>query len=68
MRNGTGVIDLALMKIVIPYGFFDHSSFCRPDVGCDSVDAGGNHEAQNPRNLVRVNAAVNIDLGIDCVD
>ena len=60
--------DLPLVKTVVPYRFFDHSFFCRPDVGCDSVDAGCNYEAQNPRNLVRVDTTMNINLGVDRID
>src|SRR6266404_5793473 len=64
MRSGITVTDWP----VVPYDLVDHSFFCRPDVGCESVDAGGNHEAQNPRKLVRVDPAVNINLGVDCID
>jgi hypothetical protein len=68
MSSGTDVTNLPLVKTVIPYSLFDHSSFCRPDVGCDSVDAGGNCEPQNPRNLVRVDTAVNINFGVDRIN
>ena len=44
MGNGTAGTDWPL----VPYGLLDHGFFCRPEVGCGSVDAGGNHEAQNP--------------------
>jgi len=68
MRNGTAVTSWQIIYIVVPYRFFDHSFLCRPEVRRDSVDAGGSHEAQNPRNLVRIDTAVNIDLGIDRID
>ena len=60
--------DLPLLETVVPYGFFDHSFFCRPDVRCESVDAGCNYEAQDPRKLVRIDTPVNIDLGVDRID
>ena len=59
---------LPLLDTVVPYGLFDHSFFCRPDIGCDSVDAGCNYEAQDPRKLVRIDTSVNIDLGVDRID
>ena len=68
MRRGTNVTDLPLVKTVVPYRFFDHSFLCRPDVGRDSVDAGCSYEAQSPRNLVRVNTTMDINLGVDHID
>lgn len=41
MRNGAAYM-------VVPYHLLEHSFFCRPEVGCESIDAGGEHEAQNP--------------------
>ena len=68
MGNGTAVTYWSPLKVVVPYGLFDHGFFGRPDVGRDSVGAGGKHEAQNPRNLVRIDSAVNIYLRIDGID